>query len=126
MPLCGVCTNVKRQDIPENFSEKLVKVISVTLDKPPERVSISIVPDCILNVQGTSEPCAQLTLTSVGKLGEEENGKHVAAINACVSEQLKVPIDRVLIHFFDAKAFEVGVGLKTFSQILAEKETPHD
>ena len=40
MPLCRVFTNIKRQDIPENLSEKLVKVISDTLGKPPEHVSI--------------------------------------------------------------------------------------
>ena len=77
------------------------------------------VPDCIMNTNGTNDPSAQLTLTSIGKLGEKENCKHVAAINTCVSEQLEVPIWRILIQFFDVKPFEVEAGDKTASQMIA-------
>ena len=117
MPFCRIYTNVKKQDIPENFCEKLVKAVSDSLGKPLNYVTICVIPDCLMSTNGTNEPSALVTLTSIENMGEMENSNHAAAINTCISEQLKVPMDRIVIQFFEVKPFEVGVGDKTANKI---------
>lgn len=66
---------------------------------------------------GTPEPCAYVTLMSIGRLGVEENKQHSKAI-MCELEKLGIPPNRVYIHFQDAQPFEIGYNKTTFAEIL--------
>jgi phenylpyruvate tautomerase len=71
----------------------------------------------MISFGGTSEPCAYVTLTSIGRLGVEENKKH----SHVIMEELKkigVASTRCYIYFQDVKPFEIGFNKTTFADIL--------
>lgn len=68
---------------------------------------------------GTFEPCAHVSLISIGRLGVEENKKHSKVIMNEL-EKLGIPSNRVYIFFQDVHPFEIGYNKTTFAEILAE------
>ncbi len=69
---------------------------------------VTVVPDQLM-VHGTEEgPCAQATLMSIGKLGEEANIRHSKALADKVSE-IGVPSNRFYVTFYDTLPYNVGV-----------------
>jgi phenylpyruvate tautomerase len=66
---------------------------------------------------GSEEPCAYVSLMSIGQLGVEENKRHSKAIMDEL-EKLGIPSSRVYIYFQDALPFEVGFNKTTFADIL--------
>ena len=57
-------------------------------------MSVSIIPDVLMGFGGTTEPCAQVHLTSIGKLGELENKRISQGVAAFMQTHLGVPSDR--------------------------------
>ena len=43
---------------------------------------------------GSTDNCAQCSLTSIGQLGQEENKRHTAALMEKINRDLKIPVDR--------------------------------
>lgn len=68
-------------------------------------------------MKGTSEPCALITVLSIGRLGIEENKKHSKAIMTELNK-LGIPGDRMYISFVDPKPEDVGYNFSTFHGIL--------
>ena len=120
MPLLRLFTSLSKKSIPSEFPLILSKIVADTLNKPFARCDVAIVPDCMMTLGGTSEPQAQLYLTSIGGQGEADNARHCASLSNIVSEKLQIPLGRIGIQFFDVSAHEVGRGGKTYTQIIAE------
>jgi len=71
----------------------------------------------MISFGGTFEPCAYVTLTSIGRLGTEENKVNSNLIMQEI-EKLGVASTRCYIYFQDVKPFEVGFNKTTFAEIL--------
>lgn len=71
----------------------------------------------MMSFGGTKEPCAYVTVMSIGKLGVEENKQHAKAIMTEL-EKIGVPPSRAYIYFEDAQPFEVGFNKTTFAELL--------
>lgn len=57
-------------------------------------VSVTVHPDQMMLFGGTNEPCAQGSLSSIGKISKQENIKHSKAIYDKVNSALGIPKDR--------------------------------
>ena len=57
---------------------------------------------------GSFEPCAQIVLTSIGKLGVEENKQYSAQIAALLESSLGVPKNRAYIFFQEVNNFSTS------------------
>lgn len=71
----------------------------------------------MISFGGTKEPCAYVTIMSIGSLGVEENKKHSKAIMSEL-EKIGIPADRTYIYFEDAQPFEIGFNKTTFAEIF--------
>lgn len=67
---------------------------------------------------GTTEPCGQAWLMSIGQLGKRENMAHSKRIFEKVSQSLGIPPTRMFITFTDAAAMNVGYNGTTFAEIF--------
>lgn len=67
---------------------------------------------------GGDEPSAQVTLMSIGQLGQKENIKHAKVVFEAVSKGLGVDPGKMYVHFQDAKSQDVGYNGTTFYEIF--------
>lgn len=51
-------------------------------------------PGVNMTFAGTSEPCASVKLTSIGKINETTNRHNIPEITKFLKESLKIPEDR--------------------------------
>ena len=123
MPHLRIETNVKEDHIErmvqcvKDFHEAFQK----TIGKPHEYVAVTLVPNVVM-MMGTDPkvPTAQATLTSIGKLGVEENKKHSLALFSVIKKHLGVEPDKCYIIFNDVKSSDVGFKGTTFHEILGK------
>ena len=102
----------------ERFWRKTIHTVSGTLGKPADEIKLIIDADCTMIWKCSSEPSVHVVLNHIG-LGEENNAKHIKDINPFISEMLKIPLERITIHFFNVKPFEMGIGDKTGAEMMA-------
>ena len=57
--------------------------------------SVHVIPDQLMLFGGSSEPCGQAKLMSIGKLGVEENKAHSDKISNFVEKNLGIKKDRL-------------------------------
>ena len=55
---------------------------------------MSVVPDQLMCFGGTEDPCALITVTSIGKLGVEENKVISGTIFGFIGDKLNIPDTR--------------------------------
>lgn len=114
MPYLQLFTNVSRSSIQPDLPVKLAETLSKNLEKPIERIRVHVVPEQILFFGSNSdEPCAVVTLCSIGKVNLEINEKNSRDIMAILTQELGIPPQRQNIVFEDLKPENVGVNGKT-------------
>lgn len=118
MPTLTINTNVPDKDIPDSLIEELVDVVATTLGKPKGYVVVVINGGVRMNWGGSTAPCANGTLMSIGALGEGPNKKASAAIMKKVKDVIGVPDDRFYLTFVDEKKENVGWRSTTFADFL--------
>ena len=80
-------------------------------------MSVCVVPDCIMSFGGTSDPCAQVTLSSIGNLGLEENKRISKSLSELLESALGLmptryePKTDTLDHGFNILHFYTAQGL---------------
>lgn len=117
MPSLTIYTNVAKSQIPDDFCANLTKVLAGTLGKPESYCLVHIIPDQLMTWNSTNEPCANVSVLSIGKLGVEENKRHSNAIMTELNK-IGIPSTRMYIHFIDPKPGDVGYNNSTFHGIL--------
>ncbi|XP_071479713.1 macrophage migration inhibitory factor-like [Diadema antillarum] len=114
MPILQVFTNVKDADIPQDWSCNLSSELAKQLGKPEKFVCISVVPNQTIMFGGSSDPCAMVNVTSIGKLGLEENKNLTKVITAAMAK-MNVAADRMYVLFRDIARQDVGWNNTTFA-----------
>ncbi|XP_071093140.1 macrophage migration inhibitory factor-like [Haliotis cracherodii] len=114
MPIFLLFTNLPASAIPKGFLLETTKMISKTVRKPEEGVAVRIHPDQMMSHGGTTDPCANSELQSIGHMGNEENIQMSKDISEFLKQKLGIDPKRNYIKFTDMKAFEVGCEGTTF------------
>ena len=121
MPHLKIETNVVADKIPKEAVTELVAALAKTVGKPTTYCACTIVPGLMMSMDlDPSVPCAQATLTCIGKLGLEENKVHAANLFPLFKKYLGVDEDKCYIHFIDAKTQDIGFKSTTFHEILGK------
>lgn len=98
MPTLQLATNIPKEKVTVEILTSLSKVLAESLGKPEQYVMVHIVPDQLMTFGGSTEPCAVGSLTSIGKLGVEENKAYAAKIYEFVEKNLGIAGDRYVLY----------------------------
>ena len=106
MPLLKISTNVSAEKIPKEFHLHMVEIVANMLNKPLQYVACQIVANQDMSFGGTFQPCAQVLLQSIGRLGVEENKVYSAAIASELEKWLGIQPNRSYIFFHDVNVHQ--------------------
>eukprot|EP01135_Chromosphaera_perkinsii_P011903 Nk52_evm20s2531 gene=Nk52_evmTU20s2531 len=117
MPFIQVSANVP---IPPAVSEALhkgiTKEINETYGKPVEYIMVRIEGRASLTMGGSTEPCAVVQVSSIGKIDLTYNSKVTMILCDMLNDHLKVAGSRVYVFFNDCERPNVGWDFKTFAE----------
>ncbi|XP_031204166.1 D-dopachrome decarboxylase isoform X1 [Mastomys coucha] len=109
MPFVELETNLPASRIPAGLESRLCAATATILDKPEDRVSVTIRPGMTLLMNKSTEPCAHLLVSSIGVVGTaEQNRTHSASFFKFLTEELSLDQDRIIIRFFPLEAWQIG------------------
>ncbi|XP_063876099.1 macrophage migration inhibitory factor homolog [Scylla paramamosain] len=117
MPFLEVSTNLPKEKVTPEVLSGLSKMVSEMLDKSESYCMMHVLPDQLMTFGGTSEPCAVVRLSSIGRLGVELNKKHAAKIFAFMDKHLGISNDRMFMAFQDLDSSTVGYKGTTFHEL---------
>ncbi|CAL1277000.1 unnamed protein product [Larinioides sclopetarius] len=117
MPTFILNTNVSKDKIPEDFLKNTAKLVAELLKKPISYVVVHVNPDQLMSWGGTSDPCANAMLGSIGNLGTSENVKISKALFEHVKDTLGIKPDRMYITYVDLERANVGYMGTTFADM---------
>lgn len=101
-------TNLKDSDIPANFEFQLCEKISQVLNKPLEKITLTMVTGLRQFRAGSSDPMAALTIHSIAVFDKERNPTYTPPLMKFLMEALNLPPTRVLLHYEDLELHNVG------------------
>ena len=131
MPHLQIETNVPAENIQDGAICNLISTVSEALSADPKYVSVSIRPNVIMGLgcpDYAEEPCAQVTLYSMGKTGAVENIIIAKKLTPVISRALGLQEDRFKITFVDKANHEVAWQGTTFAEHFRkcmENARPH-
>ncbi|GMS93724.1 hypothetical protein PENTCL1PPCAC_15899, partial [Pristionchus entomophagus] len=121
MPMVRVATNVEMANISDDFEVKLTEVLHESMGKPRERIMIEIDGGRRLMYGAKPGPGCQISIKSIGCLGDQMNIRHSAKVCDFIQKELGVPKDKILIEFSDLSAHQVGFNGTTVAEELAKR-----
>ncbi|CAK6439964.1 unnamed protein product [Pipistrellus nathusii] len=109
MPFLELDTNLPAARVPAGLEKRLCAAAAAILAKPEDRVNATVRPGLAMAVGGSAEPCAQLTVSSIGVVGTaEQNRDHSARFFEFLTKELSLGQDRILIRFFPLEPWQIG------------------
>lgn len=108
MPICQLLTNLPASSIPEDLHIALSGVVASMLNKPAERVTVSIQSGAQMCRGGNNAPTATLIIWSVGVFSAEKNPGYSKTLYDFLLPQFNIPANRFVLLFNDIKATDVG------------------
>uniref|UniRef100_A0A8C7BUQ4 D-dopachrome decarboxylase n=1 Tax=Neovison vison TaxID=452646 RepID=A0A8C7BUQ4_NEOVI len=83
--------------------------LQAKLSCSPQRVNVTVRPGLAMAVNGSTEPCAQLLISSIGVVGTaEDNRGHSARFFEFLTRELNLGQDRIIIRFFPVEPWQIG------------------
>ncbi|XP_045130345.1 macrophage migration inhibitory factor-like [Portunus trituberculatus] len=117
MPILEVHTNVAREKVTPGVLSGLSKMVSEMLGISESYCMMHVLPDQLMSFGGSSEPCASVRLSSIGRLGVELNKTYAAKIFVFMEKHLGISNDRMFIVFQDLNTSTVGHKGTTFHEL---------
>ncbi|XP_076026821.1 D-dopachrome decarboxylase [Genypterus blacodes] len=109
MPFLALQTNLPSSSFPEGFMRKLCSCAAASLGKPEERMNLTVQPGLPMLIAGSCSPCVSLTVSAIGVTDTaEKNKEHSAKIFQCLSSELGLPEDRIVLQFHALEPHQVG------------------
>nr|XP_044988536.1 D-dopachrome decarboxylase [Jaculus jaculus] len=109
MPFIELDTNLPASSVPAGLEKRLCAATASILDKPEDRVSVTVRPGLAMAVGGSTEPCVQLLVSSIGVVGTaEQNRNHSARFFEFLTKELALGQDRIVIRFFPLEPWQIG------------------
>lgn len=114
MPYLKIQTNRElSDDVKQEILKKTSLLVSKNLGKPEKYVMVRLDPAQPMMFAGSTTPCAYLELKSIG-LPESKTEMLSKVLCQFLSDELKIPSERVYIEFADAKDSMWGWNGSTF------------
>nr|XP_045011490.1 D-dopachrome decarboxylase-like [Jaculus jaculus] len=89
LPFIELDTNLPSSSVPAGLEKRLCAATASILDKPKDRVSVTVRPGLAMAVGGSTEPCVQLLVSSIGVVGTaEQNRNHSARFFEFLTKEL--------------------------------------
>uniref|UniRef100_A0A2R9B1K7 D-dopachrome decarboxylase n=1 Tax=Pan paniscus TaxID=9597 RepID=A0A2R9B1K7_PANPA len=116
MPFLELDTNLPANRVPAGLEKRLCAAAASILGKPADRVNVTVRPGLAMALSGSTEPCAQLSISSIGVVGTaEDNRSHSAHFFEFLTKELALGQDRCVGVVGDPLGGEVksGEGMAT-------------
>nr|XP_054399140.1 D-dopachrome decarboxylase isoform X2 [Pongo abelii] len=95
MPFLELDTNLPANRVPAGLEKRLCAAAASILGKPADRVNVTVRPGLAMALSGSTEPCAQLSVSSIGVVGTaEDNRSHSAHLFEFLTKELALGQDR--------------------------------
>ncbi|XP_045390190.1 D-dopachrome decarboxylase [Lemur catta] len=109
MPYIELDTNLPADRIPAGLEKRLCVAAAATLGKPADRTNVTVRPGLSMALGGSTEPCAQVVVSSIGVVGTaEQNRGHSARLFEFLTKELALGQDRILIRFLPLEPWQIG------------------
>ncbi|XP_003803345.1 D-dopachrome decarboxylase [Otolemur garnettii] len=109
MPFVELDTNLPSDRVPAGLEKRLCAATAAILGKPEDRVNVTVRPGLSMALSGSTEPCAQLFVSSIGVVGTaEDNRGHSARLFEFLTKELSLGQDRIIIRFFPLEPWQIG------------------
>ncbi|KAJ0184014.1 hypothetical protein K1T71_000437 [Dendrolimus kikuchii] len=110
MPCLKILTNLSSSNVPSDFVNNIIPLLSKVVNKPPQKFTCIISSDCQLSFGGnSSEPGAVASLESIGHLGPKENKLIAKEVTEFVQKELGIPSSRFFLSFYDLQPNNVAI-----------------
>ncbi|GMT05477.1 hypothetical protein PENTCL1PPCAC_27651, partial [Pristionchus entomophagus] len=121
MPLLTLVTNVPKEDVPEDFDDKIIQAVADAFNKPERAVVLELVAGAHI-VRGGADKHVKAAHLMVAAgtvvLNAEHNRGYASKITEAVEKLLKINKDHILITFHGLEAANVAAKGETFQHIL--------
>ncbi|VFV45551.1 d-dopachrome decarboxylase-like [Lynx pardinus] len=109
MPFVELDTNLPAGSVPAGLEKRLCAATAAILSKPEDRVNVTLRPGLAMAVNGSTDPCAQLIISSIGVVGTaEENRGHSARFFEFLTKEMGLGQDRIIIRFSPLEPWQIG------------------
>ncbi|KAM6051605.1 D-dopachrome decarboxylase [Theristicus caerulescens] len=109
MPFLELETNLPADRLPPKLAEELCAAAAVILDKPAERVNVTVRSGLPMVLAGSAEPGAQLLVSSIGVVGSaEQNQRHSGRFFDFLTVHLNLLPERIVIRFYPLEPWQIG------------------
>ncbi|XP_036039855.1 D-dopachrome decarboxylase-like [Onychomys torridus] len=101
--------NLPASCVPAGLEKQLCAATTTILDKPEDRMSVMLKPGMTLLMNGYTEPCVQLLVSSIGVVGTtEQNCNHSSCFFEFLTKELALDQDKVIICIFPLEPWQIG------------------
>ncbi|XP_010602324.1 D-dopachrome decarboxylase [Fukomys damarensis] len=109
MPFIELDTSLPASRLPAGLEKRLCEVAATILGKPVDRINVTVRPGLTMVLSGSTEPCAQLLVSSIGVVDTAENNRvHSASFFEFLTKELALGQDRIIIRFFPVEPWQIG------------------
>eukprot|EP00105_Crassostrea_gigas_P027884 XP_011449367.1 PREDICTED: macrophage migration inhibitory factor [Crassostrea gigas] len=97
-------TNVPRQSIKKDFLSKLTEHLCQIYNTEAKRVIVEIHPDTPMMRGGLTAPMMNIEFYhNTDVITQATKHKHATGMAKFMADELRIPVDRVLVLFFDTR-----------------------
>ncbi|XP_068217682.1 MIF-like protein mif-2 [Palaemon carinicauda] len=109
MPLVKVQTNMARDNIPKDFHDRMTKLLAEVMDKPEERISITLETDKAMTRGASFDAYCEVHITAIGVESREKTLPIVQKVTKFIAVQTGIASHRIAIWIFSAQPHHIGV-----------------
>nr|XP_027202985.1 macrophage migration inhibitory factor-like [Dermatophagoides pteronyssinus] len=120
MPQLIIQTNLRLSQIPVDFNEKTTNLLAELQNKPSSMTLISVQPNQLITFGGTNEPCALVSIQSIGNQSVDENRQSCKKIFQHLQNELNISSKRIFINFINFDPCNVGWDGRIYEDIFAD------
>ncbi|XP_074640737.1 macrophage migration inhibitory factor-like [Tubulanus polymorphus] len=108
MPTLRIDTNVANDAVPDGFLVTLTDLVARLVGKDKRYVCIHLNSGQRMTFGGSTDPCAVMSLESIGKISADENRRYCPELTEAVHNALGISPTRIYVNFHDRPRHEVG------------------
>ncbi|KAL8575211.1 hypothetical protein ACOMHN_042332 [Nucella lapillus] len=109
MPLMVLSSNLKNEAIPKDFEMELCTKLGEVLNKPMEKITLTVHTGVRQMRAGSPDPMASLDIYSIGVFDEARNPTYTTSLLPFLCQKLKLPEKRVVLLYHDIQLSDVGL-----------------
>ncbi|KAJ8261000.1 hypothetical protein COCON_G00167230 [Conger conger] len=109
MPFINLESNLPASKFTDDFLKKLCSAAAAALQKPEERMNLSVKSGLAMLIGGSTAPCVVLCVSAIGVTDTaEKNKEHSAKLFQFLTGELGLTEDRIVICFYPLEPWQVG------------------